>query len=187
LTVNDVWCFEFSLTFCAPSFIFCRKRNERFFLAGHFLVNLIRSSSTHIAKQLVRQNPGRRRNAATQALEQANQEALDLQQTLLKSYGGERLRQTLNWALSSGGDDDVSQYTSKLSRMELRLFEEGTSAVSALERWRMYGNRLLVVGNGGKPRATSMATPGPGASDRRAVTPPMMEQQGNRQAKRQRV
>ena len=147
----------------------------------------------------MQQKAGRRRNAATQALEQANQEAIELQRTLLKSFGGERLRQTLNWALSSGGDDDVSQYTSKLSQMELRLFEQGTSAVSALEQWRLYGNRLLVVGSNTKPKAqnnnnhnsnNNMATGTPGPQQQgRPVTPPTAggEPHNARQAKRQRV
>jgi hypothetical protein len=52
------------------------------------------------------------RTAHTQALERVSGEATELRRTLLKTYAGVRLRKVLNWALSSGGDADVSSYLS---------------------------------------------------------------------------
>jgi hypothetical protein len=168
-------------------YYFCRKRNERFFLAGRMLVDVIEHSSKKVAKAIA-STPGwrnARRTAHTQALEQVNQEAIELKRTLLKTYTGERLRRTLDWALSSGGDDDVSHYTSKLTEMEQRLFDKGASAVAAQQHWKLFGNRRLVVGT---PKTNSTATTTTlDASDKiRAVTPGA-ENETQRDNKRHRV
>jgi hypothetical protein len=62
---------------CIP--FFCRKRNERFFLAGRMLVDLIERSSKKVAKAIA-STPrwcSTRRMAHTKALEQVSEEATD--------------------------------------------------------------------------------------------------------------
>lgn len=136
-----------------------RKWNERFFLSGTKLVNMIETSTKKVA-EAIRTNHFRhngngssnngtnnpRRMKHTQALEQVSREARSLRQTLLKTYGGERLRRTFDWALSSGGDDDVSNYLSHLTEMEQDLFHCGSSAVVAHQQWTLFGNRHLLAG-----------------------------------------
>ena len=130
------------------------------------LVDLIEKSSIKVAKVIAKTRSSRR-NAHTRALEQVSAEAQELKRTLLTSFAGERLRRTFDWALSSGGDDDVSHYLSRLTEMEQRLFYRGSSAVAAFEQWMMFGNRQWFASSS-KPKAT--ATPGP-SGNARAVTP----------------
>jgi hypothetical protein len=161
-----------------------RKRNERFFLAGRMLVDLIERSSIKVAK-VIAKTKSSRRNAHTRALEQVSAEAQELRRTLVTSFAGERLRRTFDWALSSGGDDDVSHYLSRLTEMEQRLFYRGSSAVSAHQEWMMFGNRQWFAGS--KPNAT--ATPGP-SGNARAVTPgvgPNDKNDGDHRDKRRRL
>ncbi|KAL3923839.1 MAG: hypothetical protein SGILL_001415 [Bacillariaceae sp.] len=124
-----------------------RKRNERFFLAGRMLVDLIETSSTQVAKEISSMRRNARRQAHAQYLKQVSEEARALRRTLLKTYAGERLRKNFDWALSSGvGDDDVSQYLGKLTVMEQRLYYTGASASVAMEEWKIFGNRRLLMG-----------------------------------------
>lgn len=132
------------------------------------IVDLIERSSMKIAK-VIAKTKSSRRNAHTRALEQVSAEAQELRRTLLTSFAGERLRRTFDWALSSGGDDDVSHYLSRLTEMEQRLFYRGALAVSAHEEWMMFGNRQWLSN-----KAKSISTPGPSVTAR-AVTPPGVE------------
>ncbi|KAG7362859.1 Gins complex like protein [Nitzschia inconspicua] len=166
-----------------------RKRNERFFLAGRMLVDLIERSSTQVAKEISSMRRNARRQAHAQYLKQVSEEARDLRRTLVKTYAGERLRKVFDWSMSSGaGDDDVSQYLSKLTFMEQRLYYAGASAAMALEEWKLFGNRRLLMG----PTRT-VQTPMPkqseeqedGISRKRHVTPG--EQEGRPLGQRQRV
>jgi hypothetical protein len=117
------------------------------------LVDLIETSSTQVAKEISSMRRNARRQAHAQYLKQVSEEARDLRRTLLKTYAGERLRKVFDWSLSSGaGDDDVSQYLSKLTVMEQRLYYTGASAVAALEEWKLFGNRRLLMG----PTRTTM-------------------------------
>lgn len=152
---------------CLTRFLFAtyRKRNERFFLSGKMLVNLIDHSTKTVAKVIAKTRSSRR-NAHTRALEYAAAEAQALRQTLVTCFAGERLRRTFDWALSSGGDDDVSHYLSKLTELEQGLFYRGSSAVAAHEEWMVFGNRHL----GSNSNSKGFATPGP-SSNPRAVTP----------------
>lgn len=61
-----------------------RKRNERFFLSGNLLVNLVEQSSAKVAKAIASQ-PGRnpRRNAQIAALEAVLKDARELRTTLV--------------------------------------------------------------------------------------------------------
>ena len=158
-----------------------RKRNERFFTAGRLLVDLITTSTVKVAKQIASKRD--RRPAHTRALEQVSAEAQELRRTLLKTYAGERLRRTFDWALSSGGDDDVSPYLSKLTEMEQRLFHHGSSALAAYQQWRLFGNRHLIAGITSR-RASITATPA-NPTNSRPVTPGVEEQE--HRDKRQRV
>jgi hypothetical protein len=72
------------------------------------------------------------------------QEADQLQETLLKSYTGARLRRIFDWTLSSI-EDDVSHYTKRLSQMELALFQRGAQASHAYSLWKCYGTRRIHV------------------------------------------
>jgi hypothetical protein len=152
-------------------------------------VDLIERSSIKVAK-VIAKTKSSRRNAHTRALEQASAEAQELRRILVTSFAGERLRRTFDWALSSGGDDDVSFYLSRLTEMEQRLFRQGAAAVSAHEDWMMFGNRQWLSS---KPAKTAM-TPGPTtttSSASRAVTPLAGEttestEDGNHRDKRQR-
>ncbi|OEU16706.1 hypothetical protein FRACYDRAFT_149910, partial [Fragilariopsis cylindrus CCMP1102] len=134
-----------------------RKRNERFFLSGRRLVHLIEQSSTEVAKaiaKLPRRNSSNSMIRHTQALKQVSEEARSLRRTLLQTYAGERLRKVFDWSQSSGGgkesggsggdyEDDVSGYLNQLTEMEQRLYYAGSSAVTDLEEWKLYGNRRL--------------------------------------------
>jgi hypothetical protein len=175
------------------TFLACnRKRNERFFLSGIALVNLIEASSKQVAKAIVNSGRNPRRNKHSAAFEAVKLEAEELRKTLLlvrvvssvvtfaversradayvveafvvhvltshlltrfkylyslysrQAYTGDRLGHTLDWALSSVGDD-VTSYTCKLTEMERRLFSRGAKAISNLTRWRLHGNKRCVV------------------------------------------
>ena len=139
-------------------------------MAGRILVELIERSSKKVAKAIA-STPGwrnARRTSHTQALEKVMEEAGELRKTLLKTYAGQRLRQTLDWALSSGGDD-VSLYTSRLTELEKRLFDQAAFAIASQQRWRLLGNRRTPIGK----VATRSNTPNSAASDSSAlpVTP----------------
>jgi hypothetical protein len=54
---------------------------------------------------------------------------------LLQTYTGARLAQTMNWALSSFGDD-VSAYVSKLTAMEKRLYRRAAFAAANHAAWK---------------------------------------------------
>ena len=158
-----------------------RKRNERFFQAGHMLADMIERSVETVAKEIAL-GKASRRNAQTRALEQSAAEAQELKRTLLTTFAGERLRRTFDWALSSGGDDDVSHYLSRLTEMEQRLFYKGSSAVAAHEEWMIFGNRQYTRPNG------PATTPGPSASVK-SITPGEEEagNDGDRVSKRRRM
>ena len=184
LSVSGSWLvciFSVSVWLSAFRYFSCRKRNERYFFTGRMLVDLIERSSIKVAKVIAKTRSSRR-NAHTRALEQVSAEAQELRRTLLTCYAGERLRRTFDWALSSGGDDDVSHYLSRLTEMEQRLFYRGSSAVAAHEEWMMFGNRLWFASTT-KPTAT----PGPSANAVRAVTPAVETADGERREKRRRL
>lgn len=58
-------------------------------------------------------------------------------------YTGQRLCHTLDWALSSVGDD-VTHYVDKLAVMEQRLFQAGAVAAANHATWKTYGHRRRV-------------------------------------------
>ena len=99
------------------------------------------------------------------------EEAGELRKTLIKTYAGQRLRQTFDWALSSGGDD-VSLYTGRLTELEKRLFDQAAVAIASQQRWKLLGNRRTAAG---KVTTTRSNTPNAAASGvggaARTVTP----------------
>lgn len=66
------------------------------------------------------------------------------------------MRHTLDWALSSVGED-VSSYTDKLTEMERRLFQRGAMAASNHSRWKLNGNRRLVIAHSASDRGSTSA------------------------------
>lgn len=93
-----------------------------------------------------------------------------------QTYTGERLRQTLDWSLSSVGDD-VTIYTDQLTVMERRLFQCGAVAATAHLRWRVHGKRRWLLRS--QPTTTSQST------TKRQTRPvsPDTEQESNKRQK----
>lgn len=71
-------------------------------------------------------------------------EVLDLRSTLLKLYTGQRLRRSLDWSLSSVGQD-VSHYTRMLTDCEMSLFKAGLQATQARLDWKAHGSSKIPV------------------------------------------
>mmetsp|Transcript_5957 Transcript_5957/g.8425 ORF Transcript_5957/g.8425 Transcript_5957/m.8425 type:complete len:264 (+) Transcript_5957:103-894(+) len=147
-----------------PSQADLRRYNERFYTSGLKWIALVSStsttSSTDTNKNLSRQQ--------RQQQEINQREAKALRTTLLQTYTGDRLRRTLDFAMSSVGDD-VSFYTKKLTEMERHLFQRGSSGATAFQKWKTYGNRRIEMGVLAQ-RAASMETRGCTSSSK-VVTP----------------
>jgi hypothetical protein len=162
-----------------PSEVDLCKRNGYFFRSGVNVINLIEQSCRKLDQGLAAQgrNSGKLNELRSQ-LFKLQQEASALRQTLLLTYTGDRLRHTLDWALSSVGDD-VSRYTSRLTEMEKNLFRLGTRAATNHVRWKMLGSRRVL------PPTTRPMAP----IIRRAVTPdpPQMDATQKAPNKRQRT
>jgi len=129
-----------------PSVADLRSKNERFYLSGHLLIDLIERSAS--AKKKSSTTSGRRStagggqpDAATAALVR---DASALRRTLVVTYAGERMRRVLDWTLSSI-DDDVSAFTDRLTALETRLFRRGASAAAAHAAWKIGGSRRIAV------------------------------------------
>lgn len=70
-----------------PSEVDLRKRNERYFLSGCMLINLMENSSKKVAKEISSRIGSRlntRRNADIAALERVQKEAAELRHSLMK-------------------------------------------------------------------------------------------------------
>jgi hypothetical protein len=124
-----------------------RKRHERFFECGKMLTELIESSSVTVKKALRPSGPrlDRERAKRMNEIDYLVQESNKIKITLLNVYKGQRMAQTLDWALSSVGDD-VTMYTCKLTDIERRLFRAGAIASNNHQCWKLHGNRRLYVG-----------------------------------------
>jgi len=126
-----------------------RSKNERFYLSGHLLVDLIeRSASAKKRSSSSSSSSNRRAPAAAGQLDAATaallRESTNLRQTLVSTYAGERLRRILDWTLSCI-DDDVSSFTHRLTALEMRLFRRAAGAAAAHARWRAGGGRRIAV------------------------------------------
>lgn len=80
-----------------------------------------------------------------------------------QTYTGARLRQTLDWALSSVGDD-VTAYVAKLTDMEQRLYRQAAVAAANHHTWKLYANQRWL------PTAAAAQTTA--AASVRTVSPP---------------
>jgi hypothetical protein len=60
-----------------------------------------------------------------------------------KTYSGARLSQTLDWALSSVGDD-ITAFISKLTDMEKRLYQQAASTAASHQTWKLYRDRRWI-------------------------------------------
>jgi hypothetical protein len=152
-------------------------------MAGRFLVDLIETTVQKVARSAT--------SSRRERLEQLALEGKKLRNTLLKvgkakeattsclvwpissfcvqTYTGERLRQTLDWSLSSAGDD-VTSYTNQLTEMERRLFQCGAVAATAHLRWRVDGKSKWLIRS--QPKNNSQATAVQnGVKRARAVSP----------------
>lgn len=121
-----------------------RKRNQHYFMSGRMVVDLIENYAKSTAANS-ESTPGRRnQRRTTAAVQKLELEAAELRRTLLMTYTGERLRKTLDWSMSSVGDD-VTAYTKRLTEMELKLFVAGASATAAHLEWKTFGSRKVHV------------------------------------------
>ena len=127
-----------------------RMCNERYFISASFLVQLIGRCHTKIQADLrkassrssARKNI-QRRNQHAQAIQALYNEAKDLRNDTLVLFSGTRLRCTLDWTMFTSMEEDVSQYTSRLTEMERQLFVAGAGASRALYEWKNYGGSSL--------------------------------------------
>mmetsp|Transcript_15139 Transcript_15139/g.18444 ORF Transcript_15139/g.18444 Transcript_15139/m.18444 type:complete len:182 (+) Transcript_15139:45-590(+) len=83
-------------------------------------------------------------NPQTAIINALHQESLELKRCLLLTYTGARLRKTFDWTLSNI-EDDVSEYTQKLTEMESQLFQISAAASHAHAMWKLYGSRRIHV------------------------------------------
>ena len=161
-----------------PSVADLRKKNERFFMSGNLLVDLVERCS----KVLLASSARGRRGVRDAAAAQVAREAAELRRTLIVTYSGDRMRRILDWTLSSI-DDDVTNFTRRLTCLEMILFREGAAAASAHASWKANGSRRIAVSGtalrsaalGRRADQTAAATADRDAA--RAVTP---DQDGGR-------
>jgi hypothetical protein len=116
-----------------------RKRNERFFLSGRRVIHLVEQHCAQV-KDAIRRSSGTNSNRQLEELANLEKQATELRRTLVSTYTGTRLSHTLNWALSSVGDD-VTAYTSKLTQLERRLFHSAAAAATHHATWKVQGQR----------------------------------------------
>eukprot|EP00521_Asterionellopsis_glacialis_P018046 CAMPEP_0195295480 /NCGR_PEP_ID=MMETSP0707-20130614/17494_1 /TAXON_ID=33640 /ORGANISM="Asterionellopsis glacialis, Strain CCMP134" /LENGTH=261 /DNA_ID=CAMNT_0040356721 /DNA_START=74 /DNA_END=859 /DNA_ORIENTATION=+ len=127
-----------------PSQADLRRYNERFYASGLKWMDLVSSMSSS-------DDTSTKSTTSTSSRHQRRQqeindnEAKALRTTLLQTYTGDRLRRTLDYAMSSVGDD-VSFYTRTLTEMERRLFQRGSSGATAFSKWKTFGNRRIEIG-----------------------------------------
>ncbi len=129
-----------------PVSINLRNKSERYYMAGMALIDLI----YHTVKTFDRTNNSKstsnsHNNTQKTLMNRLHNESQQLKRTLLLTYTGARLRQTLNWTMSSNTEDDVSSYTKKLTEMERRLFTCSADASYAFMMWKLHGSHRIVV------------------------------------------
>mmetsp|Transcript_9191 Transcript_9191/g.11509 ORF Transcript_9191/g.11509 Transcript_9191/m.11509 type:complete len:367 (+) Transcript_9191:299-1399(+) len=127
-----------------PVSVNLRKKNERFYLSGMALVDLIHACVEQYHGSIGGRNSNNNNNPQTSIMNKLHDEGQELKRTLLLTYTGSRLRRTFDWTLSHI-DDDVSHFTEKLTEMERRLFECGAAASHAFAMWKLFGSRKIQV------------------------------------------
>ena len=170
-----------------PLSINLRSKSERFYMSGLALINLIYTCKQLLDREIQEQKSRRRINQQhwntfnrnqIQFMDNLYNESLELKERLLLTYTGERLRRTFDWTLSYI-DDDVSDYTKRLTVMEHELFQCSANASHAFAMWKMHGSRRICVsetslragvfscGNNNNINATTN-TPGGGMASKRS-------------------
>eukprot|EP00555_Chaetoceros_dichaeta_P012721 CAMPEP_0198256634 /NCGR_PEP_ID=MMETSP1447-20131203/6510_1 /TAXON_ID=420782 /ORGANISM="Chaetoceros dichaeta, Strain CCMP1751" /LENGTH=290 /DNA_ID=CAMNT_0043943329 /DNA_START=171 /DNA_END=1043 /DNA_ORIENTATION=- len=134
-----------------PAAVDLRRKSERFFMSGIFLVDLIKRCVNASNKSSTS-----RRNPRAAEIIEIERESNELKQTLFLTYTGARLRRTFDWTLSNI-EDDVSAYTERLTEMERRLFRKAAAASHADAMWKLHGSRRIHVSTTAL-RAKAMAT-----------------------------
>jgi hypothetical protein len=109
---------------------------SQFFSSGRALVQTAERSCWQVAKSLAGAG---RMTSQLAALDALRREARDLRSVLLAMYTGRRLQQTLDWALSSPGDD-VSAWTGRLDCTEMKLYRTGADAAAGHAAWKRSSN-----------------------------------------------
>ena len=139
-----------------PISINLRQKCERYYMSGMALIDLIHrnvqafdrlnnnSPSSQRREQRRRSNHNSN-NTQANLMNKLYNESQELKRTLLLTYTGPRLRQTLNWTMSPNTEDDVSAYTKKLTEMERRLFQLSSEASLACMMWKLYGSHRIHV------------------------------------------
>lgn len=141
-----------------PVAVDLRSKNEHYFASGMLLVDLVRRAAAVAAannRRASSSTANSRRSAHAAAMAELDREALELRSSLLRAFAGERLRRNFDWTLSAVSDD-VSHHIEKLSSLEVKMFQKGAEAASAVEAWRETGNRRIAV-SGAALRARAMA------------------------------
>ncbi|KAL7543948.1 hypothetical protein ACHAWF_007490 [Thalassiosira exigua] len=153
-------------------------KSERYFLAGTILVNLLLRAA-RVARRHT--SSSARASAAASArllaADRMSDEARSLRRSLLSSMMGARLCRNFDWTLGAldAMEDDVSEWTKRLSALELGMFRRGVEASGAARAWREHGcgrvgvSAAAIVG----VRSTKAATPGGSGREgkQRVVTP----------------
>lgn len=101
----------------------------------------------------------------------------------MQAYTGARLAQTMNWALSSFGDD-VSAYVSKLTTMEKRLYRRAAFAAANHAAWKQQTSPVVVQQSAVAATGHSSAPERPLTTTRTAAA--AVPNDGERSAKRPR-
>lgn len=125
-----------------PHDVDLRKKNTQYFRSGLMIVKMVENSFSKIQKKM-RREAGKEARQHLAALQALQTEVTVLHRNLYQAYTGSRLQQTLDWALSSVGED-VTSYTSKLTEMERYLFVCGQKAAAQQHTWKMYGDRRVL-------------------------------------------
>ena len=150
-------------------------------MAGTLLTNLL-LRTVHTYKQQNASSRGRSRGteAELQAMDQLAYEARTLQRSLLTTMMGERLCRNFDWTLSAldAMEDDVTEWTQRLSVLEKKMFERGVEASGAVKSWREYGCSRMGVSlavvkgkNMGRNSVITGLSPTDGNGAKRVVTP----------------
>lgn len=136
-----------------PSTVDLRSKSERYFLSGMLIVDLVgrcsRSPAASISTIRGRNSRGnqqqqQRRNAHANSVALLSRKCYKLRKMLQITYSGERLRQTMDWTMNCI-DDDVSEYTRKLTTLERKLFDLGAVSSKDHFNWKIYGSKRINV------------------------------------------
>ena len=123
-----------------------RARGERYVQAGILVCDWTEHCMRKVAEDASASSSSSSRISAISRAVNAElqREVAELRNTLREVYTGARLRQSLDWSLSSVGQD-VSHFTRRLTVLEKRLFEVGLDAAKARYDWKNTGSKKIPV------------------------------------------